>query len=96
MNPEAPDRLRGKPYTLKERLYPARWHGFARREVEQLIFEWDLDHGNTGVAIPLARTIEESSWVWRGFSREARKDRTTTLESGLMPGAVAREIARGE
>ena len=83
----------GKPYSRVQHLYGARWHGFAPFEIVERIFEWTEIDGRA-TSKELSRTVEESGWRWRGFAREARRFRSHTLESGLLPGAIAREINR--
>lgn len=90
--------LVGKPYEVIEYIYPAHWHGFGRRKVHKVIFQWSPyrnDSGEAGKRV-LARESLEQGWVWRGFSREARLRQSRTLESGLMPGAVMREVPEAE
>ncbi len=84
----------GLPFEIVEVLPPARWHGFARRRVEKVIFVWGTDVA--GSRRTVATSLEEERWVWRGFSPRARIHRVEPLQSGLMPGAQAVPVEVGD
>lgn len=92
---DLPPPLRGKPYTVTERRYGANLFGFGRCEIERVVFAWDIK-GGTLMPETLLREVEDSRLIWRGFSREARRCRSRTLESGLLPGAQMREVPQDD
>jgi hypothetical protein len=91
------DGLEGMPYTVIEYRFGTNWLGFGRREIVRTVFEWTgPDLRGNAMSRTLLREVEESRLIWRGFSQDARRCHTRTLESGLMPGAVMREVPEAE
>lgn len=81
----------GAPYEVIEFLHPRRWHGFASRTTTKTAFRWAVEPEAPPIVLG-KETISQERWVWRGFGPNARLEETRRLETGLLPGAVARRI----